>query len=36
MVGFALAFTGTLIVLVVAGMLCFGQQVLEWIEGEPG
>jgi len=35
MIGLALAFFGTLLVLLVFAMLCFGPQVLEWIEGEP-
>jgi hypothetical protein len=36
MVGFVVAFSATLMVLLVVGMLGFGPRILEWIEGEPG
>jgi hypothetical protein len=35
MVGFVIAFAGTLMALLLVGMLGFGPRILEWIEGEP-
>jgi hypothetical protein len=35
MVGFVIAFVGTLMLVLLFGMLGFGPRILEWIEGEP-